>query len=282
MEQTRDRQTGEILDAVELDRRIRRDPSIRGTYRGWLECPECVGVAAFRKRSSDGRAAHFMADHDPDCKLRGREVDSTPGTLDEERPARVNDAEDLTLRLDPPVITGTPEGRVTNTPDADEDAPRGASSRRGAPEGENARSIGLRRLLANLRANPGFIADRPAGGVIHDERVIPAVHWDSVTREGNDWHNQTILLWGRIHSARNFKDVKIYLNQGPYRANRASIELDHEHLTALITRYRNLDIDNIVDFRGWHVIAYGRCTSIPGYELNLRATPDAIAFLPPA
>jgi len=59
---------------------------------GNLVCVDCGGRAFFRRRTKNGRAACFYADHRPNCKARSREVgdygDGAAGTV----PAKTSDS----------------------------------------------------------------------------------------------------------------------------------------------------------------------------------------------
>lgn len=219
--------------------------------RGTLECPECGSTAHFRKKTRDGKAACFYAQHAEGCEFAGHDVETQEGHGIEDVVEMSNEGQVLELRLDGPAPAQAADYRRH----AGDDASGGEQIRRygqggdGPQQRRNVRSIGLRRLLNHLIQDDQYAQS--------DERIsipargaVPLKDFVREFREVSDADlDRTMAVWGKVISVGGASDGLMYLNSGFMGNNPCFVvlrkdihetvreALDWEYLSSVVNGY---------------------------------------------
>lgn len=247
------------IDAVAFEQ---LDAASREALKPQLRCGTCARPAFFVRRSRDGRAAHFSAQHEDGCGAASARDEEPPecGDLDEV-PAISNSGDELRLRRDP---ARARSGLLDAGANGEGSVGRAGKTHR-AERGEtetHARSIGMSMLLQRLRTEPALSRSETVL-VLHDgtratiaETCSPASTF--VLQEG-----RTQILWGLI-TAASMSGRNLWINTGDPGSKRPALLIRAPHIDEVLAA---AGVTELAQLRGRWFIAEGQ------FKLTVNAAP---------
>lgn len=233
----------------------------RSAQRGAMTCPstDCAGAAWFVGRSQHGRAPHFSGHHVEGCELATSGA-SEPGSLTERAATIVNAASVVQIDLSGP-FPADDHGPHVQDDDDEAEATRRGTRHDQQPGGErDRRQQNLRRLLAQLIADPRYLQDGRQRIAI-PERGEPL--GTELIREFSEVKQEDVgrhmIVWGAVATINPGGHIA-YVNAGRAGHNPFSISISGDSLATLRESDRwTRAIDRALwDTADVHAIGFGR------------------------
>jgi hypothetical protein len=228
-------------------------PAEKAQKRHALICPECDGVAYFRKASKSGQAACFGARHEENCSLTAGEYEQNSIGPGDDQNILENSGQHIILDFN----FGAVDDRHN-----DQDAPPNAGGRGGRFTAGYAKSNAemhrrLSTILTNLVTSDQFRASQqiieiPGSGEFTVKDFFVQLK-DATSTHINEYRG----YWGKIVNARpdaRFGNNALWLNSGNHKDMSVCIP---EHLINLLCERFRISRSNVSELNGKYLLVIG-------------------------